>query len=65
MEDRSSVEHPGRVLAALLADPDIMRKSGGTWITAELAQEYGVVDIDGRTIPSLRERRGSPIWQPV
>ncbi len=65
MEDRSSVEHPGRVLAALLADPAIMAKSGGTYITAELAQEYGVVDIDGRTIPSLREKRGSPIWQAV
>jgi NAD(P)-dependent dehydrogenase (short-subunit alcohol dehydrogenase family) len=65
LEDGSSVEHPGRVLAALLADPEIMKKSGGTFITAEVAQEYGITDTDGRTIPSLRERRGSPIWQPV
>ena len=61
----STVEHPGRVIAALAADPDVMRHSGGTFITAELADIYGVTDIDGRTIPSLRATRGSPIWQPV
>lgn len=64
-EISSSVEHPGRVVAALLADEDVMRHSGGTFITAEMAQTYGVTDIDGRTIPSLRAERGSPIWQPV
>lgn len=61
----SSVEHPGRVVAALLADEDVMRHSGGTFITAEMAELYGITDIDGRTIPSLRAERGSPIWQPV
>jgi hypothetical protein len=30
-----------------------------------MAQTYGIVDIDGRTIPTLRAERGSPIWQPV
>ena len=65
MEDSSTVEHPGRVIAALAADPDVMKKSGATFITAELAEIYGVVDLDGRTIPSLRERRGSPIWRPI
>jgi len=65
MEDRSTVEHPGRVIAALAADPKVMRHSGGTFITAEMAQTYGVVDTDGRTIPSLRERRGTPIWKPI
>lgn len=65
LEDRSTVEHPGRVIAALASDPGVMRHSGGTFITAEMAQTYGVVDIDGRTIPSLRERRGTPIWQPI
>lgn len=64
-EDSCTPEFPGRVIAALLADPQVMRHNGGTFITAELAQEYGVTDIDGRTIPSLRDRRGSPIWQPV
>ncbi|MEJ5978043.1 SDR family NAD(P)-dependent oxidoreductase [Novosphingobium sp. PS1R-30] len=61
----SSVEHPGRVIAAMAADDKIMRLSGGTFITAEAAQLYGVTDTDGRTIPSLRAERGSPIWQPI
>ena len=64
-EISSSVEHPGRVVAALLADPDVMRHSGGTFITAEMAELYGVTDVDGRVIPTLRAERGSPIWQPV
>jgi NAD(P)-dependent dehydrogenase (short-subunit alcohol dehydrogenase family) len=61
----SSVEHPGRVIAALAADPDLMKRSGGTFITTEVAQEYGITDIDGRVIPSARDSRGAPIWQPV
>lgn len=60
-----SPEFPGRVIAALAADPDALARSGGTFITAELAQEYGVTDVDGKVIPSLREQRGSPIWSPV
>jgi NAD(P)-dependent dehydrogenase (short-subunit alcohol dehydrogenase family) len=61
----SSVEFPGRVIAALAQDPQIMKRSGGTYIAAELAREYGVTDIDGRVPPSLRAQRGSPIWSPV
>ncbi len=61
----SSVEFPGRVIAALAQDPDIMARTGGTFINAELAQAYGVTDTDGRTIPSLRDTRGAPVWQPV
>jgi NAD(P)-dependent dehydrogenase (short-subunit alcohol dehydrogenase family) len=61
----SSVEHPGRVIAALAADPDIMARSGGTFITTEVAQDYGITDIDGRVIPSARDSRGGPIWQPI
>ncbi len=61
----SSVEHPGRVIAAMAADPDIMKLSGGEFVTAELAQEYGVTDIDGSTIASARATRGSPIWKPI
>ncbi|ORB65566.1 SDR family NAD(P)-dependent oxidoreductase [Mycolicibacterium tusciae] len=60
-----SPEFPGRVIAALAADPDVMRHSGGTFITAELAAEYGVTDVDGKTVPSMRAERGSPIWQPI
>ena len=61
----SSVEHPGRVIAALASDPDIMARSGGTFITTEVAMEYGITDIDGRVIPSARDSRGGPIWQPI
>ena len=61
----SSVEHPGRVIAALASDPAIMQRSGGTFITAEVAMEYGITDVDGRVIPSARDSRGGPIWQPV
>lgn len=63
--DACSPEFPGRVIAALASDPDVMRHSGGTFITAEMAQEYGVRDVDGKEIPSLREERGAPIWKPV
>lgn len=61
----STVEFPGRVIAALAKDRDVMRRSGGTFIGVELANEYGVTDIDGKVPPSLRAERGSPIWSPV
>jgi NAD(P)-dependent dehydrogenase (short-subunit alcohol dehydrogenase family) len=61
----SSPEFPGRVIAALAIDPDIMTRTGGTFINAELAAEYAVADIDGRTILSMRDQRGSPLWGPV
>ena len=61
----SSVEHPGRVVAALAADPEVMKRSGGEFITTELAIEYGITDIDGSVIGSARATRGSPIWKPI
>jgi NAD(P)-dependent dehydrogenase (short-subunit alcohol dehydrogenase family) len=61
----SSVEFPGRVIVALAQDPNVLRRSGGTFIGAELAREYGVTDVDGHVPPSLRDKRGSPIWSPV
>lgn len=60
-----SPEFPGRVIAALAQDSKLMRRSGGTFITAELAQAYGVTDIDGKVIASLRAHRGAPIWSPI
>jgi NAD(P)-dependent dehydrogenase (short-subunit alcohol dehydrogenase family) len=60
-----SPEFPGTVIAALAADPDVMRLSGGTFITAELATDYGLTDVDGKVVPSMRAQRGSPIWQPI
>jgi NAD(P)-dependent dehydrogenase (short-subunit alcohol dehydrogenase family) len=49
--DMSNSESPqfiGRVVAALAADPDIMRKSGEVLVAAQEALEYGIQDIDGR-----------------
>lgn len=49
--DMSNSESPqfiGRAVAALAADPDIMRKSGQVLVAAAVAQEYGFSDIDGK-----------------
>lgn len=61
----SSPEFPGRVIGALASDERVLNRTGGTFINAELAAEYGVTDIDGRVVESLRDQRGSPIWDPV
>lgn len=60
----SSPEFPGRVITALALDPQLSAKSGGTFINAELAAQYGLTDRDGRTVTSLRESRGTPLWGP-
>jgi NAD(P)-dependent dehydrogenase (short-subunit alcohol dehydrogenase family) len=65
MQKGSSVEHPGRVIVAMACDPDIMARSGGEYITAELGDAYGVLDVDGEPVASMRDVRGSPIWGPV
>lgn len=38
----------GRAIAALAADPEVMRRTGGILSSWELSEEYGFVDIDGR-----------------
>ena len=37
----------GRAVAALAADPNLQRRSGGSFSSGELAREYGFTDIDG------------------
>lgn len=61
----TSVEFPGRLIAALAKDPNVMKRSGATSIAVELAQEYGITDIDGKLAPSLRTERGGPLWSTV
>jgi len=61
----TSVEFPGRLISALAKDPNVMKRSGGTYIAVELAQEYGITDLDGKLAPSLRKERGGPLWSPV
>lgn len=49
--DFSNSESPqfnGRVVAALAADPQIMKKSGKVLVTAQEALDYGIQDIDGK-----------------
>jgi hypothetical protein len=55
-----SPEFTGRVIAALFADPDRMSLSGQVHIVAELAQRYGVKDIDGKEPQSHRAFLGGP-----
>lgn len=43
-----SVEFIGRAAAALAADPKVIRKSGELLWAAELADEYGFTDTDGK-----------------
>lgn len=43
-----SVEYIGRAVAALAADPAVIRRSGQTLAVGDLAREYGFTDIDGR-----------------
>jgi dehydrogenase/reductase SDR family protein 1 len=49
--DFSNSESPqftGRVIAALANDPNVMSKTGKVGVGAALAEEYGILDIDGK-----------------
>ncbi len=37
----------GRAVAALAADPDVQRRTGGSFSSGGLAREYGFTDLDG------------------
>src|SRR6266513_337336 len=50
--DLSNSESPdfiGRAVAALAADPDVLRHTGKVLVAAALGIEYGFTDIDGKT----------------
>ncbi|BAU72858.1 SDR family NAD(P)-dependent oxidoreductase [Metapseudomonas furukawaii] len=53
-------EFNGRVIHALLNDPNLQALSGQTLITAELAPGYGISEAEGRQPPSYREMLGAP-----
>ena len=59
-ESCESPEFTGRVIDALYSDPQLMAKSGRVWIGAELAESYGVTDVDGKQPPSHRAFFGEP-----
>jgi len=50
--DLSNSESPdfiGRAVAALAADPEVLRHTGKVLVAAALAGEYGFTDVDGKT----------------
>ncbi|MEU4997068.1 SDR family NAD(P)-dependent oxidoreductase [Streptomyces sp. NPDC021622] len=49
-----SPEYVGRAICLLLADPDVMERSGKVLSTGDLAAEYGFDDVDGRRPPAFR-----------
>ncbi len=60
IRDRYNWETPlltGRVIAALAADPTIMRRTGRVQVVAELAQDYNLTDQAGARPVSLRSLR--------
>jgi len=48
LSNSESPEFVGRAVAALAADPDVMRRTGSVVVVADLARDYGFTDIDGR-----------------
>lgn len=53
LSNSESPEFVGRAVAALAADPDVLRHSGKVLLAAELATEYGFTDLDGSTPRAL------------
>jgi dehydrogenase/reductase SDR family member 1 len=49
LSNSESPEFIGRAVAALAADPELLRYTGKILVAAALAQEYGYTDIDGKT----------------
>lgn len=50
MSNSESPEFSGLVIDGLARDPARMDKSGGYFTSSELARQYGIRDIDGKTI---------------
>jgi NAD(P)-dependent dehydrogenase (short-subunit alcohol dehydrogenase family) len=48
-----SPRYLGRAVAALSGDPQILEKTGAVLRVADLAQEYGFTDIDGREVKAF------------
>lgn len=57
-----SAEFPGRAIAALATDPNVLSKSGGVYITPDLAREYGFSDIDGNQQSAFWAEHWAGTW---
>jgi NAD(P)-dependent dehydrogenase (short-subunit alcohol dehydrogenase family) len=49
LSNSESPEFIGRAVAALAADPDVLRHTGQVLVAAALAREYGFTDVDGKS----------------
>jgi NAD(P)-dependent dehydrogenase (short-subunit alcohol dehydrogenase family) len=49
LSNSESPEFIGRAIAALAADPDVVRHTGKVVVAAALARDYGFIDIDGKS----------------
>lgn len=67
-DNGETLEFSGKAVAHLVADSNIMGKSGRVLLSADLAREYGFTDTDGaihgdmRSVKSLLAMQG---WQNV
>ena len=57
-----SEELPGRAIAPLVADPNVLAKSGRVFTTPELAHEYGFADVDGRQQSAFWDEHWAGTW---
>jgi NAD(P)-dependent dehydrogenase (short-subunit alcohol dehydrogenase family) len=55
-----SMEFSGQIIGALYDDPNLSSLSGKTLLNAEIAERYGLTDLNGYTPKSLRPFYGSP-----
>ncbi|GAB3103682.1 SDR family NAD(P)-dependent oxidoreductase [Aestuariicella hydrocarbonica] len=60
MAQAETPDFNGRVIFAIASDNNAVERSGHTLVSAEVAREYGVTDLDGRDRPSYRNRLGGP-----
>ena len=49
---------PGRCIVALAQDPQLLSRGGKILLTCDLADEYGLRDIDGRQPANIRSLKG-------
>ena len=57
LDNAESPQLTGRAIVAVATDANNMVKTGTVQVVAELAQEYGFVDINGQQPPSIRSLR--------
>jgi NAD(P)-dependent dehydrogenase (short-subunit alcohol dehydrogenase family) len=54
LSSTESVEYIGRAVAALVADANVLEKSGRILTAGEVAREYGFTDVNGSRPPAFR-----------